>query len=58
MSHDGVLYEMWFQSAICMMSKMNMLTKIRHIFPYLYFRCYQSMYKTGSTINFGDLKFY
>ena len=23
-----------------------MLTKIRHIFPYLYYRCYQNMYKT------------
>ena len=23
------------------------ITRIRHIFPYLYYRCYQSMYKTA-----------
>jgi hypothetical protein len=30
-----------------MTCKMNILTRIRHIFPYLYYRLYQSMYKTA-----------
>ncbi len=29
-----------------MTCKMNILTRIRHIFPYLYYRLYQNMYKT------------
>ena len=28
-----------------------MLARIRHIFPYLYYRCYQSMYKTARDRN-------
>lgn len=27
------------------------ITRIRHIFPYLYYRCYQSMYKTARDRN-------
>lgn len=30
-----------------MTCKMNILTRIRHIFSYLYYRLYQSMYKTA-----------
>lgn len=30
---------------------MNLYSRIRHIFPYLYYRCYQSMYKAARDRN-------
>ena len=34
-----------------MIEKIDMLSRIRHIFPCLYYRCYQSMYKAARDRN-------
>ena len=41
-----------------MIEKIDMLSRIRHIFPYLYYRCYQCMYKFGGREVYPELDRY